>query len=570
MKWFYNLKIATKLVSSFILLAAIVAFVGMMGITGINKLSTEMEDMYNSNVKSITRLSEATILYQRMRVNIRDMTFVTTAPEQNAEYEEKLSELKKEFEAMLADYEQTKLTDEESVLYKKLPSALEEYYLLLDQAIELARKNDVKNYMKLHSQFKQAGDRVEGTLQELIDMNIELAKQKEIEGNQVVSSSRNLTMFIICLSILLSIGLGYFIARIIGRPLHNMVSVVEAVAKGDLSKRIDIEAKDEVGKLGREVNTMIGNLKDLISSVSQNAEQVAAASEELSVSAEQTSQATNQISSTMLQVADGTEKQVRSMQATSRIVSEMSAGVEEVSASSQNVSAAAELSLDKAGEGKGSVQTAVNQMNMINETVNTLGTVIVELGERSKQIGHITDVITGISGQTNLLALNAAIEAARAGEHGSGFAVVADEVRKLAEQSSNSAQEIAALVTWIQSETSKAVSEMEKAKKEVREGITAVETAGGSFEHIYQSIGDVAAQTERVTATIEQVAAGVQTIVRSVDSITEVTEMNAAGTQEVSAATEEQLASMEEISHSAASLSYMAEELQNHVKKFKL
>ncbi|KZN99094.1 methyl-accepting chemotaxis protein [Pseudobacillus badius] len=570
MKWFYNLKIATKLVSSFILLAAIVAFVGMMGITGINKLSTEMEDMYNSNVKSITHLSEATILYQRMRVNIRDMTFVTTAPEQNAEYEEKLSELKKEFEAMLADYEQTKLTDEESVLYKKLPSALEEYYLLLDQAIELARKNDVKNYMKLHSQFKQAGDRVEGTLQELIDMNIELAKQKEIEGNQVVSSSRNLTMFIICLSILLSIGLGYFIARIIGRPLHNMVSVVEAVAKGDLSKRIDIEAKDEVGKLGREVNTMIGNLKDLISSVSQNAEQVAAASEELSVSAEQTSQATNQISSTMLQVADGTEKQVRSMQETSRIVSEMSAGVEEVSASSQNVSAAAELSLDKAGEGKGSVQTAVNQMNLINETVNTLGTVIVELGERSKQIGHITDVITGISGQTNLLALNAAIEAARAGEHGSGFAVVADEVRKLAEQSSNSAQEIAALVTWIQSETSKAVSEMEKAKKEVREGITAVETAGGSFEHIYQSVGDVAAQTERVTATIEQVAAGVQTIVRSVDSITEVTEMNAAGTQEVSAATEEQLASMEEISHSAASLSYMAEELQNHVKKFKL
>ncbi|GLY12432.1 methyl-accepting chemotaxis protein [Pseudobacillus badius] len=570
MKWFYNLKIATKLVSSFILLAAIVAFVGMMGVTGINKLSTEMEDMYNSNVKSITHLSEATILYQRMRVNIRDMTFVTTAPEQNAEYEEKLSELKKEFEATLADYEQTKLTDEESVLYKKLPSALEEYYLLLDQAIELARKNDVKNYMKLHSQFKQAGDHVEGTLQELIDMNIELAKQKEIEGNQVVSSSRNLTMFIICLSILLSIGLGYFIARIIGRPLHNMVSVVEAVAKGDLSKRIDIEAKDEVGKLGREVNTMVGNLKDLISSVSQNAEQVAAASEELSVSAEQTSQATNQISSTMLQVADGTEKQVRSMQETSRIVSEMSAGVEEVSASSQNVSAAAELSLDKAGEGKGSVQTAVNQMNLINETVNTLGTVIVELGERSKQIGHITDVITGISGQTNLLALNAAIEAARAGEHGSGFAVVADEVRKLAEQSSSSAQEIAALVTWIQSETSKAVSEMEKAKKEVREGITAVETAGGSFEHIYQSVGDVAAQTERVTATIEQVAAGVQTIVRSVDSITEVTEMNAAGTQEVSAATEEQLASMEEISHSAASLSYMAEELQNHVKKFKL
>ncbi|MGC8230881.1 methyl-accepting chemotaxis protein [Pseudobacillus badius] len=570
MKWFYNLKIVTKLISSFIVLAAIVAFVGLMGIGGINKLSTEMNDMYENNLKPINYLSNTMILYQRVRVNIRDMTFIATAPEENAQYEEKLNELKEEIQTTLDEYSNTKLTDQETVVYKELPSALEEYYLLLDQAIEIARKNDVQAYQKIQPKFKEAGDNVQNILEELIDINEDLAQQKDREGESLAASSRNLTLFIISLAVILSIGLGYFIARIIGGPLRRVVDVVSAVAQGDLSEQVEINRKDEIGRLGNEINRMVDNLKDLVSSVKQNSEQVAAASEELSASAEQTSKATEQISTAVLQAADGTESQTRSVQEASQSINKMSHGIQQVSTASQSVSSAVDLTLDKAEEGKTSVQTAVGQMSRINETVHKLGTVIVELGEYSKKIGSITEVITGISEQTNLLALNAAIEAARAGESGKGFAVVANEVRKLAEQSSKSAQEISTLVTWIQKETSNAVLSMEEAKKEVDEGIEVVETAGGSFEHIYQSISNVASQAEKVSTAIEQVAVGSREIVRAVDSIVQVTEETAAGTQEVSAATEEQLASMEDISQSAFSLSRMAEELQEKVSTFKI
>lgn len=570
MKWFYNLKIVTKLISSFIVLAAIVAFVGFMGVAGINKLSAEMNDMYENNLKPINYLSDTMILYQRVRVNIRDMTFIATAPEENAEYEEKLTGLKGEIQATLDEYSNTKLTDQETVVYKELPSALEEYYLLLDQAIEIARKNDVQAYQKIQPKFTESGDKVQSILQELIDINEELAQQKDREGESMAASSRNLTLFIISLAVILSIGLGYFIARIIGGPLGRVVDVVSAVAQGDLSEQVEINRKDEIGRLGNEINRMVDNLKGLVSSVKQNSEQVAAASEELSASAEQTSKATEQISTAVLQAADGTESQTRSVQEASQSINKMSDGIQQVSTASQSVSSAVDLTLDKAEEGKTSVQMAVGQMTRINETVHKLGTVIVELGEHSKKIGSITEVITGISEQTNLLALNAAIEAARAGESGKGFAVVANEVRKLAEQSSKSAQEISTLVTWIQKETSNAVSSMEKAKNEVDEGIEVVETAGGSFEQIYQSISDVASQAQKVSTAIEQVAAGSKEIVRAVDSIVQVTEETAAGTQEVSAATEEQLASMEDISQSAFSLSRMAEELQEKVSTFKI
>lgn len=552
------------------MLAAIVAFVGFMGVAGINKLSAEMNDMYENNLKPINYLSDTMILYQRVRVNIRDMTFIATAPEENAEYEEKLTGLKGEIQATLDEYSNTKLTDQETVVYKELPSALEEYYLLLDQAIEIARKNDVQAYQKIQPKFTESGDKVQSILQELIDINEELAQQKDREGESMAASSRNLTLFIISLAVILSIGLGYFIARIIGGPLGRVVDVVSAVAQGDLSEQVEINRKDEIGRLGNEINRMVDNLKGLVSSVKQNSEQVAAASEELSASAEQTSKATEQISTAVLQAADGTESQTRSVQEASQSINKMSDGIQQVSTASQSVSSAVNLTLDKAEEGKTSVQTAVGQMTRINETVHKLGTVIVELGEHSKKIGSITEVITGISEQTNLLALNAAIEAARAGESGKGFAVVANEVRKLAEQSSKSAQEISTLVTWIQKETSNAVSSMEKAKNEVDEGIEVVETAGGSFEQIYQSISDVASQAQKVSTAIEQVAAGSKEIVRAVDSIVQVTEETAAGTQEVSAATEEQLASMEDISQSAFSLSRMAEELQEKVSTFKI
>ncbi|MGG3921768.1 methyl-accepting chemotaxis protein, partial [Geobacillus thermodenitrificans] len=208
--------------------------------------------------------------------------------------------------------------------------------------------------------------------------------------------------------------------------------------------------------------------------------------------------------------------------------------------------------------------------NKVNGTVEQLAEVIKGLGRRSEQIGSIIEAIRNIAAQTNLLALNAAIEAARAGEHGRGFAVVADEVRKLAEQSAESARQIAELIAAIQEETAHAVQSMESVVNEVTAGTGVIRTSGETFSQIRAAVDEVAKQIRDVSASVSEMAASSEQIVRSVQLVADVAESTSAGTQEVSAATEEQLASMEEISASAASLSKMADDLQAIVRKFSL
>jgi hypothetical protein len=145
-----------------------------------------------------------------------------------------------------------------------------------------------------------------------------------------------------------------------------------------------------------------------------------------------------------------------------------------------------------ADDGEKSVSTAVQQMKLIEQTVSESGKVIEDLGHESDKIGAIVDAISQIAEQTNLLALNAAIEAARAGEHGRGFAVVADEVRKLAEQSSQSAGEIAALITSIQNKSKQAVTVMEEGVRQVQSGTAAVDGAGATFHSIAGMVDKVA------------------------------------------------------------------------------
>lgn len=221
-----------------------------------------------------------------------------------------------------------------------------------------------------------------------------------------------------------------------------------------------------------------------------------------------------------------------------------------------------------AQHGEKAIESAISQMSSIEKTVMDSASVVIKLGDRSKEIGQIVSAISAIAGQTNLLALNAAIEAARAGEQGRGFAVVAEEVRKLAEQSQEASQQITNLITEIQVDTDKAVLAMEAGTREVKIGTEVVTTASSSFMEIISSIDQVSTQINTVSSAVRQMAGGSQEIVSVIKKIEDVTKNTADQAQMVSAASQEQSAAMEEIAASSQTLAKLAQNLQGEIAKF--
>lgn len=478
--------------------------------------------------------------------------------------------------------EKYKKTSNELAALIKLPKAKEllneldeiekQYGEFANQSIKLKKENNTEEYTRLVVvQGREIVERFSLKAEELSDFQQSLLDEGSSLTTDKVEAIKRLVLIICIFAIVVGAIIAFYIGQIISKPIISITNVAEKIATGDLTnEEIKVKNKDEIGDLANSFNTMTNNLRELIQQVSINAEQVAATAEELSASSEQTSKASEQITYSIQEVATGVEKQFKSVEETSQSIGEMATGVHQIASSSQIVSATALEASEKATEGGQSIKTAVEQMNSINQTVYGLSEVIGGLGERSKEISQIIDVITGISAQTNLLALNAAIEAARAGEHGRGFSVVADEVRKLAEQSALSAQQISTLITGIQGETHKAVQSMEAATTEVEEGIEVISNAGESFTQIEDSVNKVNSQIHEVSSAVQQMAAGSEQMVQSMKYITEIGETAASNSQEVSAATEEQLATMQEITSSAVSLSKMAEDLQELIGKFKV
>jgi methyl-accepting chemotaxis protein len=165
------------------------------------------------------------------------------------------------------------------------------------------------------------------------------------------------------------------------------------------------------------------------------------------------------------------------------------------------------------------VEQTIASMGRIREQVAVSTLKVRELGVKGQEIGAIVETIDQIAEQTNLLALNAAIEAARAGEHGKGFAVVADEVRKLAERSAAATKEIAHLIGSVRTGVEEAVTAMEASNREVAQGVSRSEEAGGALAQILRAVETVAAEVAEMTATAQEMSASVQAVRHSVHTV---------------------------------------------------
>ena len=405
------------------------------------------------------------------------------------------------------------------------------------------------------------------------DIDVKVAAEKEQVDSAFWSSLIKLMVFVVVMEAIF-VGLAVLSANKIVAPISRVTERLSVLATGDFRPSQgdgeDAARPDEIGAMTRALQKLQDNVDIMIKQVAEDAQQVAQSAGQLTESSGQSATVSGQIADSIVNVAGSCSEQFTEVENAGIQTEELA---KHMSAFAETVKHAAEVVGDTkahADDGEKSVVTAVKQMKLIEQTVSESGKVIADLGQESDKIGAIVDAISQIAEQTNLLALNAAIEAARAGEHGRGFAVVADEVRKLAEQSSQSAGEIAALITSIQNKSKQAVTVMEEGVRQVQSGTEAVDGAGATFHNIAGMVDKVAQDSREMESAIRRLSDNTDLISQAIEKISKMSRNVSGEAETVSAATQEQTATMHEIAEASRKLTEMANSMEKAVGKFKV
>ncbi len=295
------------------------------------------------------------------------------------------------------------------------------------------------------------------------------------EADSAASFTSVVTGTVAGIGVLVGLLVAFVVSQGIVRGVQGVRAALERLAGGDLSVRLPVRGRDEVGQMAVALNTAATTMAATVGEIAASADAVAASSEELSASAAQISAGAEETSAQSGVVSSAAEEVSRSVQTVAAGAEQMGASIREIASNAAEASAVA--------------------ARAVTAAENTTATV-AKLGESSAEIGNVVKVITSIAEQTNLLALNATIEAARAGEAGKGFAVVANEVKELAQETAKATEDIARRVQSIQGDTTAAVA--------------AIEEISAIVAQISDRQTTIASAVEEQTATTSEMSRSVQ------------------------------------------------------------
>ncbi len=569
-KWFSNLKIIQKLLSAFLLVSLFIGIVGVIGMFSMSKMNKNIKNIYNNNLKGVNYI--VSIKTNLLQIRSNELLILDPESKSNLQtYKDDIQKIVTMNNAVISDYKSTITKDVNKKQFAEFEKLMNDYHIARDEFIKTIDEGGYYIASELLDSASELRTQMEAVLEKEMKSTVDMAKDAYDDSQVSYNTAFIQILAVNVLGLIFAIALGLIIAITISRQIKKVLIVAEALGENNLSKTVDIDAKDEIGVLAKALNKAIKNLKVLITEISESAADISASSEELSATTEEISSKMDIVNESVRQVSLGAEHLSATTEEVNATTESIANNVADVTVRANKGNNIAKNIEVKAKEVRKSAKNSASTTNELYLEKQESILKAIQEGKVVSEVKVMADEIGNIASQTNLLALNAAIEAARAGEQGRGFAVVADEVRKLAEESSSTVQRIQDVTLKVQQAfqnlSSNAQDVLSFIDNKVRPDYELFVDTGKQygedaleFKKISSDIGD---SMNTVNETVSEIK-------KAIENVSATAEESVASTEEISASINDSVMAIQEITKASQNQATLAGKLNDMVQKFKL